>query len=158
MPEIMVIDDKSGVLRAVYPVLEIGSYNVTVSLGTDVLISRKIVSGKAKDRPKNLYHWSEEETIFAQEFSVAMQRAELVKQELERQAEEIARLSQSLAAAEERLAVVPPPPQAERRAAGHGGAKAATFGRGRTRRRRLVPSSGTGRASACPFGRRRTPA
>ena len=87
MPEIMVIDDKSGVLRAVYPVLEIGSYNVTVSLGTDVLISRKIVSGKAKDRPKNLYHWSEEETIFAQEFSVAMQRAELVKQELERQAE-----------------------------------------------------------------------
>lgn len=78
---VTITDDGHGVLRAVYPILDLGSYALTISLGTELLFSATIVSGKGGksgkggDRPKGAPHWSEEEEIFAREHSVAMQRA-----------------------------------------------------------------------------------
>lgn len=85
---VKIIDSGDGVVRAVYPILELGSYSLTVSLGSELLLSKTIASGRAKDRPKNSPHWSEEERIFAIETSVDMQRAELMRKAQAKAAED----------------------------------------------------------------------
>ena len=75
-PEIAISDTGEGVLRAVHPILPLGTYALSVMLASEVLLSKRIVSGTGKQRPKDAPHWSEEEGIFAAETSVALQRAE----------------------------------------------------------------------------------
>jgi hypothetical protein len=84
VPSVRIVDDGAGVLRATYPILELGTHAITVSLGSDLLLSRKVVFGRALDRPRNAPHWREElNVIFLSEFSVDQQRAEMAQAALE---------------------------------------------------------------------------